>query len=98
MLTYVIYHQAPESAWMLPGLWCILFGLGVFASRRLLPRATFAIGGFYLLAGLTMLLMRRGAAFSPWAMGLTFGAGQLSAAGMLYLTLERAPRAGAGDE
>ena len=77
---------------MLPGWWAILFGLGVFASRRLLLCWTFAIGGFYLLAGLAMLLMPRGAVFSPWTMGTTFGIGQLSAAALLYWTLEREAR------
>ena len=37
---------------MLPGLWQILFSLGVFASCRLLPRATFGVAVFYLVAGL----------------------------------------------
>ena len=39
LLTIVIYEFATAAAWMLPGLWAILFGLGVFASRRLLPRS-----------------------------------------------------------
>jgi hypothetical protein len=44
---------------------------------------------FYLAAGLTSLTLARGdAAFSPWAMGLSFGIGQFLAAGVLYRTLE----------
>jgi hypothetical protein len=75
---------------MLPGLWQILYSLGVFASCRLLPRATFVVAVFYLATGLACLALARGAAaFSPWAMGLPFGSGQLLAAAVLYQTLER---------
>jgi hypothetical protein len=89
LLTIVLVRTAPETLWMLPGLWQILFGLGVFASCRLLPRATFGVAVFYLVAGLASLTLARGdAAFSPWAMGLPFGVGQFFAAGVLYRTLE----------
>lgn len=89
LLTVVLVRSAPECLWMLPGLWQILYSLGVFASCRLLPRATFGVAVFYLAAGLLTLALARGdAAFSPWAMGLPFGAGQLFAAGVLYRTLE----------
>jgi hypothetical protein len=89
LLTVVLVRSAPESLWMLPGLWQILFSLGVFASCRLLPRATFGVAVFYLAAGLTCLALARGeAALSPWAMGVPFGVGQWLAAGVLYSTLE----------
>jgi hypothetical protein len=90
LLTCVLVWYAPESLWMLPGLWQILYSLGVFASCRLLPRATFVVAVFYLATGLTSLALARGpAALSPWAMGLPFGIGQLLAATVLYRTLER---------
>src|SRR4051794_39111216 len=82
-LTFVVVAHARENLWMLPGLWAMLFSLGVFASYRLLPRATFGVGLFYMAAG-TLCLTIREAALSPWAMGLTFGAGQLLAAAVLY--------------
>jgi hypothetical protein len=90
LLTIVLVRAAPESLWMLPGLWQILFSLGVFASSRLLPRATSGVAVFYLMTGLLTLALAHGdAAFSPWAMGVPFGVGQLFAAGVLYRTLER---------
>ena len=90
LVTYVLVSTAPDSVWLLPGLWQVLFSLGVFASCRLLPRAVFAVAVFYMIAGMLSLVWTRGdAALSPWAMGLPFGVGQLLAAAVLYLTLER---------
>ncbi len=89
LVTFVLTRFAPESLWILPGLWQVLFSLGVFASCRLLPRATFGVALFYLGSGLaTMALARGNAALSPLAMGLPFGVGQLLAAAVLYRTLE----------
>jgi hypothetical protein len=90
LITFVLVRLAPESLWMLPGLWQIFYSLGIFASCRLLPRPTFWVAVFYLGTGLSVLALARGeAAFSPWAMGLPFGVGQALAAAVLYLTLER---------
>ncbi|MFI5378176.1 MAG: hypothetical protein ACHRHE_02615 [Tepidisphaerales bacterium] len=89
-LAVVIVQTAPAVAWMLPGLWSILFGLGIFASRRLLPAPVFYLGAFYVLAGLVVLGRAQGAyALHPLAMGLTFGLGQFLNAAVLYWTLER---------
>jgi hypothetical protein len=90
LLTYALVSAAPESVWLLPGLWQVLFSLGVFASCRLLPRTVFVVGLFYMAAGIMSLVWARGpATLSPWAMGLPFGVGQFLAAAVLYLTLER---------
>lgn len=90
LLTYVVAQFAPGSAWMLPGLWAVLFSLGLFASRRFLPRGVFVLGGYYLLAGLACLTLDPATqALSPWTMGAVFGAGQLLTAWFLYWTLER---------
>jgi hypothetical protein len=77
LVTAVLFRFAPQSLWMLPGLWQITFGLGVFASCRFLPRAMLAVGVWYLGCGLACLAAAQGPhAFSPWAMGLPFGVGQ----------------------
>jgi hypothetical protein len=84
LLTAVLIRVAPESVWMLPGLWQILFSLGVFASARFLPRAVFVVAAWYLFAGLVCLAMAASARMlSPWMMGLPFGIGQLLAAAIL---------------
>lgn len=78
MATGVLFRFAPDSLWMLPGLWQMFFSLGVFASCRFLPRAMFAVGVWYMGAGLICLAAAQGAeALSPWAMGIPFGIGQM---------------------
>ncbi len=90
LLTIVLFRATTESLWMLPGLWQILYSLGIFASCRLLPRPIFWVGVFYLGSGLAALALAHGeTALSPWSMGLPFGAGQMLAALVLYRTLER---------
>jgi hypothetical protein len=90
LLTLVIVTRARESVWMLPGLWALVFSLGVFASCRLLPRAVSIAGVWYLVGGTLALAWGQGeAALSPWFMGITFGAGQLLTAVILHVTLER---------
>jgi hypothetical protein len=90
LLTLVVVRFAGDCLWMLPGLWAVTFSLGVFASRRFLPRSIFLVAGYYLLAGLYCLTLERThAALSPWTMGLLFGVGQLLTAAVLYWNLER---------
>jgi len=90
LLTLCIYRSAPQVAWMLPGLWSLVFSLGIFASYRLLPREVFWVGLYYAACGVGCLLWGQGdSAFSPWLMGISFGGGQLLGAAILYWTLER---------
>ena len=72
---------------MLPGLWQIVFSLGLFAACRSLPRPMFAAAVWYLAAGLAALAFANGAhAFSPYAMAVPYGIGQLYIAVVLYFT------------
>lgn len=90
LVTMVVVRSAHECVWILPGLWQVLYSLGIFASCRLLPQSMFGVAVFYLISGLGTLALTRGEnALSPWAMGLPFCVGQLLAAAMLYRTLER---------
>ena len=89
LLTVVLMRVAPEQCWMLPGLWELIFSLGVFASCRFLPRQMFGVGVWYLAAGLYCLAV--GGAervLSPWAMGIPFGIGQLLVAAVLHFGYE----------
>jgi hypothetical protein len=84
LLTVALMRAAPEEAWMLPGLWELIFSLGVFASCRFLPWQMFAVGVWYLAAGLFCLAAASATrTLSPWAMGIPFGVGQLLVAAVL---------------
>ena len=90
LLTLCVYLSAPQVAWMLPGLWSMLFGLGVFASGRLLPSPVVWAGLYYVVCGCICLRWGQGDnALAPWQMALAFGGGQLLCAAILYWTLER---------
>jgi hypothetical protein len=84
LLTVVLIRAAPQECWMLPGLWELIFSLGVFASCRFLPRQMFGVGVWYLAAGLFCLAAGAAAhALSPWMMGIPFGIGQILVAAVL---------------
>lgn len=90
LLTICVYRSAPDVAWMLPGLWSLLFGLGIFASYRLLPSTIVWAGVYYVVVGCCCLQWGQGEqALAAWQMAATFGVGQLLCAGILYWTLER---------
>jgi hypothetical protein len=78
LLTFVLLRSVPGAVWMLPGLWQVIFSLGIFSSCRFLPRLVVAAG----VAG--------SSALSPWAMGIPFGMGQLFVAGVLLFAAREA--------
>jgi hypothetical protein len=89
LLTAVLMRTAARECWMLPGLWELMFSLGVFASCRFLPRQMFAVGVWYLAAGLYYLTVEGpDRPLSPWAMGIPFGIGQLLVAAVLRFGFE----------
>ena len=89
-LTVVIAGYAQEVGWILPGLWAIVFGLGVAASARFLPKMVMLVACYFVVCGLaSIVLSTRGWAYSPWLMGVSFGGGQMLMAAVLYWALER---------
>jgi hypothetical protein len=90
VLTAAIAHLDGSLASLLPGLWAICFGLGIFSSRPYLPRASGWVAAFYGAAGAVLLWQSHAAgALGGWRVGATFGIGQLLGAGVLYWNLER---------
>jgi hypothetical protein len=86
LLAILLLKFAPETLWMLPGLWQVLMGLGVFASVRSLPRSIAFGGAWYFVAGfVTLVLASESHALSPWAMGMPFAIGQFLIAGLLHV-------------
>jgi hypothetical protein len=90
IVTASFVHLSAALVPLLPGLWAICFGLGTLASRPYLPRGSSLVAGFYYAAGVVLLWIARGPEpLTPWWVGGTFGVGQLLAAAVLYLSLER---------
>ncbi len=81
-----------EHVVLLPGLWAMLHGLGIFSSRPFLPRAVGWVSLFYLAAGAWLLLGADASVVpGPWGMGAAFGIGQAFLAIVLHVNLERVP-------
>jgi hypothetical protein len=90
IVTASILRFGSSHAWLLPGTWAIAFGVGIFACRPYLPRASGWTALFYLCAGAWLLLaVGDTQPLSGWSVGATFGTGQLLAAIALYANVER---------
>lgn len=90
LLPLFVLGYAPEAAWMMPGLWQVLMGLGLFASARSLPRPVTIVAAFYLLAGFAVLLIASDArALSPWTMGVPFMLGKFAMAAIVHAAGKR---------
>ena len=90
IVTGSFLRLSPGLVPVLPGLWAICFGIGVFASRPYLPRASGFVALFYYAAGGALLWRAHGPeSLSGWWIGATFGVGQLLTALVLYWNLER---------
>lgn len=83
----------PGLARLLPGLWALLFGLGVFASRPYLARATGWVALWFVVAGTALVSFPpQGWARLGLAHGGVFGLGLLAAAVVLHLDVPREGR------
>jgi hypothetical protein len=85
LITIALVRFVPSVLWMLPGLWQVIFSLGIFSSCRFLPRPMVAAGGWYLITGLVCIALGDSRALAPWTMGLGYGAGQLLVACILFV-------------
>lgn len=90
IISATFVHLSPALIAVLPGLWSLFFGLGIFASRPYLPRASGWVALYYFVAGIGLLWFSpTDVPHSPWSVGGTFGAGQLLAALVLYFNRQR---------
>lgn len=63
---------------LLPGLWYACYGVGLIASRSMVPRAVMPVAvGFAIMGALLLLSPHRSAPLAWWIMPLGFGLGQL---------------------
>lgn len=85
MITLVTCKFAPDSTWILPGLWQILVALVGFSVLPSMPRAILWPATWYLLCGgIVLTLGATSAVLSPWMMGVPFAIGQPAVALVLY--------------
>jgi hypothetical protein len=63
---------------MLPGTWALCYGLGLLASRSMLPRGVALVAAGFAAVGATLLFASGTNALVWWVMPLTFGAGQVA--------------------
>ena len=85
----------------LPGIWALLYGLGLLASKPFLPRMIGWVALFYILCG--CVLLQRAVelglgSLSPWEIGIPFGVGQILSGLILYWNLERRRHDSQGQE
>ena len=90
IMTLIFYTHIPHALIYLPGLWSLIFALGIFSCRPYFPYRTYVPANYYLLVGSALLW------FAPhftqpqaWMMALSFGMGQLLIAAILYWDMER---------
>jgi hypothetical protein len=97
VLTLLIAMHALEQSsettglmWALPGLWSMVYGLGLFACHRHLPRQAIGVAVYFLGAGVVILAynwMTR--ELANWQMVALFGVGQAFLAVVLFWNLEK---------
>lgn len=75
VLPFLLLHAAPGAIWMLPGLWQIVFSLGVFASCRCLSRPMYLAGVWFFFTGLACLSLGDARGLAPAAMAVPYATG-----------------------
>jgi hypothetical protein len=63
---------------LLPGIWCGCYGVGLFASRTLVPPPVVPIAALFMLAGFILLFVPPAIALSWWVLPFAFGIGQIA--------------------
>jgi hypothetical protein len=85
IITVVLINTNPALVMLLPGVWALMFGVGMFAARPFVPSGSGWVALYYWLAGIVVLSVHAaGPMPSPWAVGGVFGVGQTLAALVLW--------------
>ena len=75
VLPLLLLQVSHSVFWMLPGLWQIIFSLGVFASCRCMPRLMYLVGCWFLLTGLASVALGDPRALGAQVMSLAYATG-----------------------
>jgi hypothetical protein len=63
---------------LLPGIWCGCYGVGLFASRTLVPRPVVGIAALFMIAGIALMFVPPAIALAWWVLPIIFGFGQIA--------------------
>ena len=89
-VTLALLPTINQCVGLLPGLWAVLYGLGLFSTRPYLPHATGWVALYFLAAGSVLMgLLPPATIPSPWIIALVFAGGQLGLAWVLHRNAER---------
>ena len=84
-ISAVLLKYAPDSLWILPGLWQVLVAIGIFASLRILHKAMSLAGAWYFVSGVSVLVIASlSMKLTPWMMAIPFSIGQFLIASILW--------------
>lgn len=97
ILTLLIADHAYENPhgdrgllWALPGIWSMLYALGLFSCQRQLPAQAKGVAIYILLVGVLMLAHNwKTGVPEGWQMVASFGVGHFLLASILYWNVER---------
>lgn len=90
ILPFILLRGSQSALWALPGLWQIIFSLGVFASCRCLPRPMLLVGVWFLLTGLACVGLGDTRSLAPATMSGAYAVGMTLVAAIHYLSAKKA--------
>jgi hypothetical protein len=88
LVTGALVRLSPDLARLLPGLWALFFRVDLLRETMRAARSAGSLSTTGLQGFCSCGFQARDV-WVPWAVGGTFGIGQLFAAGVLYWNLER---------
>lgn len=74
---------------LLPGVWFGCYGVGLIASRAMIPRGAVPIAVAFLVAGVALLFVPGPLALAWWIPSIGFGAGQIAIGAMIFAEREK---------
>ena len=90
VLPFVLLRFAePQAFRLLPGLWQILFSLGVFASCRGMSRLLLIAGAWFMLTGFLCLALGDARSLMPTAMVVPYAVGMIFIAAVHFYSARR---------
>lgn len=90
IVPFILLRVTHDVFWMLPGMWQIIFSLGVFASCRCLPRLMLVVGAWFLVTGLGCIALGDARALAAATMSYAYSIGMMLVAGIHYFSARKA--------